>query len=91
MIEGAAILLAGIVIGRFMRVRQRPKEPKPLQPICGCGHHLSYHADSKACSAEDSKWDIDRGTWYKPCTCKRFVLQNDTMAALGLTNEDFKP
>lgn len=41
---GAAVYVAGLLTGRFMPARRKgPKSPKPIQPICGCGHHRSYH------------------------------------------------
>jgi hypothetical protein len=43
-IEGAVAVVVGILLGRFLPGRR--KDPKPLkspQPICGCGHHHSYH------------------------------------------------
>lgn len=44
LIEGAGILLAGMAVGRFWPARRRrPKPPKPVQPVCGCGHHVSFH------------------------------------------------
>lgn len=48
MLEGALILLAGLIIGRFVPGRRRgPKPYKPKdepRPICGCGHHFSFHS-----------------------------------------------
>lgn len=43
MLEGALILLVGIAIGRVLRLRARPKIPKPVRAICGCDHHYSMH------------------------------------------------
>jgi hypothetical protein len=43
LLEGALILLAGILVGRSLPARRVPKLPKPPDPICGCTHHYSYH------------------------------------------------
>lgn len=44
LIDGAGILLAGMLAGRFWPARRRgPKPLKPVQPICGCGDHAAFH------------------------------------------------
>jgi len=44
MLAGGGLVLLGVLVGRFLPARRRgPKPPKPVQPICGCGHHFSYH------------------------------------------------
>lgn len=45
LILGALILVIGVIIGRFAAPRRlmAPRLPPPPKPICGCGHHLSYH------------------------------------------------
>ena len=57
---------------RFMpNRRRRPKPPKPIQPICGCGHHLAQHDAKKGtCHARISadKYDIER----MQCTCRQY-------------------
>lgn len=79
MIEGALILLAGIAIGRVIRLRARPRayKPKVVQPICGCKHHYSMH-DPKTgiCSGGFDEWG-DAVNYQRvgkkdgtPCTCK---------------------
>jgi hypothetical protein len=72
-IEGALILLAGILIGRFMPGRRRTAKPvPPPKPVCGCGHHLARHDPAtNACHAQVSadKFDIRR----ERCTCRRYV------------------
>ena len=42
-IEFAVIALAGVLIGRFLPNRRKRNDLKPIKPICGCKHHLSYH------------------------------------------------
>lgn len=71
MLEGALILLAGIVIGRFVPARRRkPKPPKPVKPICGCGHGFHDHGpqDPYACHAR-----VSLGGSYRDCTCQRYA------------------
>lgn len=71
MLEGALILLAGILIGRFAPARRRkPKPVKDPKPICGCGHHRSFHEDGGACK-ERVYLGIAEG--HKPCTCRHYV------------------
>ncbi len=49
---GAGVFMAGMVTGRWWPARRRgPKPPKPVQPVCGCGHHFSLHdPETRACS-----------------------------------------
>lgn len=51
MIEGAAILAVGLLVGwlggRFGRRRNTGGAPGPVKPICTCGHARSYHLDGK--------------------------------------------
>jgi len=43
---GAAVFASGMLAGRFWPARRRhPKPPKPVKPVCGCGHHVSFHKD----------------------------------------------
>ena len=76
MLEGALTLLAGILVGRFMPGRRR--RPKPLadpKPICGCGHHVSFHGDGKGpCAWEGEKfYRSGVGTVKPTCKCLRYV------------------
>jgi hypothetical protein len=52
MLEGALILLAGILIGmgaRSLPGRRAGPKPPPAA-VCGCGHHFSYHdPKTRAC------------------------------------------
>lgn len=41
---GAAVTLVAYKAGQR---RERRREPKAKQPICGCSHHRSYHQDGK--------------------------------------------
>jgi hypothetical protein len=79
MIEGAAILLIGIVIGVILgRLPARRKGPKPVEAVCGCKHHHSMHnPETGACNAS---LPVDRyaknGEWtgkeYRACACVRY-------------------
>lgn len=43
-LAGGGLVVAGVLLGRFLPARRRgPKPPKPVQPICGCGHHHGMH------------------------------------------------
>lgn len=76
MVEGALILLAGILIGRLLPTHR--KGPKPVEAVCGCTHHHSMHApETGQCNAavEISKYN-EFGGWvgkdYRPCACRRY-------------------
>ena len=81
MIEGALILLAGILVGRFAPSRRRAPKPRPEpKPICECGHGFHDHDPaSSACHgrAELKRYSIaeERKVFdkYGPCTCRRYV------------------
>ena len=54
MVEGALILLAGILIGRFFASRRKDPDPKPVEAVCGCKHHHSMHVpETGACNARE--------------------------------------
>ena len=43
-LEFAAVALVGVLLGRFLPNRRKgPKPAKAVRPVCGCGHHHSYH------------------------------------------------
>jgi hypothetical protein len=78
-LEGALILLAGILIGiGFGRLPARRKGPKPAVAVCGCTHHHSMHdPETGECNSEEAVSRYDRyGNWtgkeYKPCACRRY-------------------
>jgi hypothetical protein len=77
-IEGALILIAGLLIGRFMPARRRgPKPPKPRpepKPICGCTHGIHTHdPNTKRCQARVEKYRHDGirevMDGYAACAC----------------------
>ena len=52
-IEVGVAVIVGVLLGRFLPNRRKgPKAAKAPQPVCGCGHHHSYHdLASGECSA----------------------------------------
>jgi len=73
MLEGAAIALAFLLIGRFLPGRRRHRVKK-VQPACGCGHHYSFHEpDNGACHAtEELRTGTDKRGYglYEQVTCQ---------------------
>jgi len=75
-IEGAAILLMGMLIGWIVRsLAMRRKAQPQIEPgpaaICGCTHHFSFH-DGKGCHHEWVRW-INGVRAPSRCTCKQYV------------------
>jgi hypothetical protein len=73
-LEFAAVALAGVLIGRFLPNRRKgPKPAKPVEPLCGCEHHHSFHdPQTGRCSGQ-----VQIGYWnseyhYKTCTCRQY-------------------
>jgi hypothetical protein len=82
MIEGALVLLLGLVLGFLAGRRQRrPKSvaPEITQPICGCEHHLSQHDSKGRCHAQVRQakyWNLQgrpADFRYVNCTCQQYV------------------
>jgi hypothetical protein len=82
-IEGAAILLAGILIGvlagRLLSHRGR-REERPKGAMCECQHSIAYHdRQTGHCAGMRnvaSKWNEfgDPVAWTEqPCTCRRYI------------------
>ena len=81
MLIGAALVLAGMIAGRFWPARR--KNPKPPAPVCGCEHDLAYHepdgeGGGTRCKGvrrtEAPRPDYDTPCHYidKPCTCQQY-------------------
>ena len=62
---GAAVYAVGVLTGRFLPSRRRTPKPKRSGPICGCGHHLSYHDDYQGCHHPV-------GIIRDPCPCRKY-------------------
>lgn len=80
MIEGALILLAGVIAGRFLPNRRRRKLPKPIKPICGCTHGFHTHnAETGECNAQVKVFRYDEVSQtevldgYAGCACVRYT------------------
>lgn len=79
LIIGAVILLAGILIGRFLPGPGRSGRSalEEAKPLCGCGHAPSFHDEKGRCHAlnEVARWD--RGKWAGiesvPCSCQKYT------------------
>ena len=78
MLEGALILLAGILIGRVLPGRRKGARPqKPPQPVCGCSHHHSFHdpkggecrASVRGQPTHQDQWGNADGWERLPCAC----------------------
>jgi hypothetical protein len=78
---GALILLAGILIGRFLPARRRaPRIAAPPQPVCGgCNHHLSFHDPATGVCHGTVKQAAQYSpggnavVWDQvPCTCRKY-------------------
>jgi hypothetical protein len=79
----------GYVVGtvrREFRKREEREElrrnPPPVQPICGCQHHISYHDPKTGACNDKVKTVIKRervagqmnSTWrHDDCLCRRYV------------------
>lgn len=79
-LEFALAALAGFLVGRFLLNRCKgPKPPKPVQPICGCTHHHSYHdpktGECNAAVLVPSRYDNYGNVTarkHEPCGCARY-------------------
>jgi len=79
LLEGAAIALVSVLVGRLLPNRRRtPKPAPPPQPICGCTHHHSFHDPAtRACRGvtrqrKYSNGGSDLGIHPFPCTCQQY-------------------
>jgi len=74
-IEVGVAVIIGVLLGRFLPNRRRgPKPPEPVKPICGCGHHHSFHdpATGKCASLMYVPATAARYSHHEPCTCKQY-------------------
>lgn len=79
-IEFALVALAGVLLGRFLPNRRKePKPPKPVEAICGCEHHHSFHdPQTGRCSATVPVARPRQDTYvpvsydHRPCACRQY-------------------
>lgn len=77
--------LAGWIAGR----RGRGRRPAVPMPVCGCRHHLSFHGHDGVCGAmreiatKFNHYGEPVATKEVPCGCRKYVLRDDPMAAVG--------
>jgi hypothetical protein len=73
-LEFAAVALIGVLIGRFLPDRRRgPRPPKPVQPICGCEHHHSYHDPETGHCGHAGQVYLGNGVWEPHgCGCRQY-------------------
>ena len=72
LLEGALIAVGAFLAGQWLPRpyrRRRVKPPKPVQPICGCKHNVSYH-DPKTSECHGRVY-CGEGR-YEDCTCKQY-------------------
>jgi hypothetical protein len=68
-VVGVAIFAAGQLSGRYLRLRRSPAPPVTADraPICGCNHHIAFHADGAGCHAKLTPYSSEE------CTCQQYV------------------
>lgn len=77
MLAGGGLVLAGMLLGRFLPARRR--HPKPPKPVCGCSHQLAFHDPATGeCHGKvevETRWDRlgDPVAWSQAqCTCRQY-------------------
>lgn len=86
LLEGAGILLSGMLAGRFWPARRKHPKPKAApQPVCGCGHNLAHHEPGEGGSASAcrmqvkgkitrwNQWSEAVGWEMTPCSCRQYT------------------
>lgn len=85
MLLGAALTVAGMLLGRFMPARKEPKPPKPQPLACGCTHVLAVHepdgdGGGTVCRAgvrgTITNWDefgVPNGWEIGRCPCQQYT------------------
>lgn len=75
MVDGALILAAGILMGRFLPGRRRgAKAAAGPKPVCPCGHHRSFHEGGTGnCAWKGTPEHISFvGTHTPKCECQAY-------------------
>lgn len=67
LLEGAAILAAGMGIGRYWPAPRRRRVPKAVTPVCGCNHNVSFHDPKTGRCHKISSMDSSQ------CPCRRYT------------------
>jgi hypothetical protein len=89
MLIGAGIAWASGLVGWMLGRRRPPRLRPPAVPVCGCTHHLSFHGHDGVCGAMrevPTKFDgYGDPIAFKEvvCGCRKYVLRDDPMAAVG--------
>jgi hypothetical protein len=74
-LEFALVALAGVLLGRFLPNRRKGLEAqKHVAPVCGCGHHHSYHdpKTGECHSLMKVPSSASRDSYHTPCTCRQY-------------------
>ena len=73
MIEGAAILLVGLVAGYLAgRRNRRTAAPKIIEAVCSCRHPRGQHVDGKGACQAKSKESANGVQMFVPCPCQLY-------------------
>ena len=73
MLEGAVIALVFFLLGRFLPGRRRGR--KPVEAVCGCRHHHSFHdPQTRACAYAERRY-LGNGRYGPPerCPCRQYA------------------
>jgi hypothetical protein len=70
LLAGGGLTALGFVLGRLPG---RRRGPKPVEAICGCEHHHSYH-DPKTgeCHAVENEGFWGGQAHYERCPCRQY-------------------
>ncbi|ADB29147.1 hypothetical protein Kfla_0016 [Kribbella flavida DSM 17836] len=72
MIEGAAILLVGLVTGYLAGRRSRRPEPLTGAAVCSCHHPRGQHLDGKGPCQADNKQSVNGVQVFLSCPCQLY-------------------
>ncbi|WBQ05486.1 hypothetical protein [Kribbella sp. CA-293567] len=73
MIEGAAILLAGLLAGYLAGRRSRPTTPpNTTGAVCSCQHSRGQHIDGKAACQATNKVSANGVQMFVACSCQLY-------------------
>ena len=76
LLAGGVLVLVGMALGHLGRRRARPK---PVEPICGCRHHLAKHdPETGECHDTDTRYEFDLAAGAAVlkahrCPCRQYV------------------